>query len=57
MEERIRFITYKGQQVLLVDITNCTAAEMIELAPLVPAQVATEPRGSVLLLAPGAVGL
>jgi len=51
MEERIRFITYKGQQVLLVDITNCTAAEMIELAPLVPAQVATEPRGSVLLLA------
>jgi len=51
MEERIRFIAYKGRQVLLVDITNCTAAEMMTLAPLVPAQIATEPPGSVLLLA------
>jgi hypothetical protein len=51
MEERIRFITHKGRQVLLVDCTNCTAVEMMELAPLVPAQMATEPRGSVLLLA------
>jgi hypothetical protein len=51
MEERIRFVNYKGKQVLLVDVTNCTAAEMIELAPLVPAQIASEPRGSVLLLA------
>ena len=51
MEERIRFISYKGRQVLLVDVTNCTAAEMMALAPLVPAQIATEPPGSVLLLA------
>jgi hypothetical protein len=51
MEERIRFVSYKGKQVLLVDVTNCTVAEMIELAPLVPAQIASEPRGSVLLLA------
>src|SRR5215471_21651129 len=51
MEERIRFITYKDRQVLLVDVTNCTAAEMIALAPLVPAHIASEPRGSVLLLA------
>jgi hypothetical protein len=51
MEERIRFIAYKGRQVLLVDVTNCTAAEMMTLAPLVPAQIATEPPGSVLLLA------
>jgi hypothetical protein len=51
MEERIRFVTYKGQRVLLVDVTNCTTAQMIELARLVPTHVASEPRGSVLLLA------
>ena len=51
MEERIRFISYKGRQVLLVDVTNCTTAEMMALAPLVPAQIASEPQGSVLLLA------
>ena len=51
MEERIRFISYQGRQVLLVDVTNCTAAEMMALAPLVPAQITTEPPGSVLLLA------
>jgi len=51
MEERIRFITHHGKQVMLVDCTNCSVAEMIELAPLVPAQIANEPRASVLLLA------
>ena len=51
MEERIRFITHKGQKILLVDMTNCSAAEMIALAPLVPSYVSGEPKGSVLLLA------
>lgn len=51
MEERIRCISHRGKPVLLVDCTNCTTAEMIELAPLVPAQMADEPLGSVLLLA------
>jgi len=51
MEERIRFITHRGKQVLLVDISNCTPAEMNQLSRLVPAYVAAEPRGSVLLLA------
>ena len=51
MEERIRFITYKGKPVLLVDVSNCTTAEMIKLASLLPAHLAAEPRGSVLLLA------
>ncbi len=36
MEERIRFITYKGKPVLLVDVSNCTTAEMIKLASLLP---------------------
>lgn len=50
MEERIRYITYKGRRVLLVDVTNCVPAELIQLAHLVPTYVASEPRGSVLLL-------
>ena len=51
MEERIRFISHHGQQVLLVDVTNCTTAEMIELGRMVPSYVASEPLGSLLLLA------
>jgi hypothetical protein len=51
MEERIRFITHRGQQVLLVDLSNCTAEEVSKLARLVPTYVTTQPRGSVLLLA------
>jgi SpoIIAA-like len=51
MEERIRFITHRGQQVLLVDVSNCTSAEMIALAQVLPSHLADEPLGSVLLLA------
>jgi len=51
MEERIRFVDHHGQQILLVDVTNCTPAEMIEIGRLVPSYVSSEPRGSVLLLA------
>ena len=51
MEERIRFVTHRGRQVLLVDVTHCTTAELIELGQLVPRYVSAEPRGSVLLLA------
>lgn len=51
MEERIRFIDHRGHQILLVDVTNCTTAEMIELGRMVPAYVASAPRGSLLLLA------
>ena len=51
MEERIRFITHRGRQVLLVDVSNCTSAEMIKLSQLLPTHLAVEPRGSVLLLA------
>jgi len=51
MEERIRFITHRGQQILLVDVSNCTSAEMIALAKVLPSHLADEPLGSVLLLA------
>ena len=51
MEERIRFITHHGKQGLLVDVSNCTTEEMVRLGQLLPARLASEPRGSVLLLA------
>jgi|SRR5579864_362594 len=51
MEERIRFITHKGKEILLVDISHCSAPELARIARLVPAQTVVKPRGSVLLLA------
>jgi hypothetical protein len=51
MEDRIRFIEHKGKQILLVDVSRCTPAEVAKIVLLVPSYVTTEPRGSVLLLA------
>jgi len=51
VEERIRFITHKGQSVLFVDLSNCTAEQLTAAGEFVPAFVAAQPRGSVLLLA------
>jgi hypothetical protein len=51
MEERIRFIEHLGKQILLVDVSHCSAREVETLARLVPSYVTSEPLGSVLLLA------
>jgi hypothetical protein len=51
MEDRIGFIEHKGKQILLVDVSHCTPAEVAKVVLLVPSYVTTEPRGSVLLLA------
>ncbi|MGA7928414.1 MAG: hypothetical protein WB799_12470 [Candidatus Sulfotelmatobacter sp.] len=51
MEDRIRFIEHQGKQILLVDVSHCTPAEVAKVALLVPSYVTSEPRGSVLLLA------
>ncbi len=51
MEERIRFIEHRGQQILLVDASHCTHQEVEKLCLLVPTYVTAEPRGSLLLLA------
>jgi hypothetical protein len=51
MKDRIRFIEHKGQQVLLVDLSNCTPEQISTASRLVPTFLATQPRGSVLLLA------
>jgi hypothetical protein len=51
MDERIRFITHEGKQILLVDFTNCLAREVEQIARNVTNYVTVQPRGSVLVLA------
>ncbi|HZR66535.1 MAG TPA: hypothetical protein VFA85_15430 [Terriglobales bacterium] len=51
MEEQICFITHNGIRVLLIDLSNCSPGQVSQLCKLVPAQVSSEPPGSVLLLA------
>ena len=51
MEDRIRFITHEGKQILLADISHCSPAEVQKVARVVPNLVMIQPRESVLLLA------
>jgi hypothetical protein len=51
MDDRIRFITHQGKQILLVDVSHCSAAELLKISHMVPHYVQAEPLGSVLLLA------
>jgi hypothetical protein len=51
MEDRISIIEHKGKQILLVDLSHCTPAEVAKISLVVPSYVTSEPRGSVLLLA------
>jgi len=48
--DRIRFVTHRGQRVLLLDFTNCNAEEVAAIADQAPAIVTQEPSGSVLAL-------
>ena len=50
MEDRIRFITHQGEQILLVDLSNCSTAEVERIIRAVPGVVTTRPRASVLIL-------
>jgi hypothetical protein len=50
MDDRIRLITHQGRAILLVDASNCSPAELLQLSRIVPQHVTTEPRSSVLLL-------
>ena len=49
--DRIRFITHRGQRILLLDCTDCSAAEVAAIDDHVPDTVSPEPLASVLLLA------
>jgi len=48
--DRVRFITHQSKQILLVDLTDCNAEEVIELLTQVQRIVTTQPRKSALTL-------
>src|SRR5580692_13113119 len=48
--DHVRFITHQGKQILLIDASNCSAAEVEKIFRAVPEFVTTRPRGSVLIL-------
>lgn len=51
MDDRIQSMTHKGKRILLVDLSNCSAAEVKKISELVPKFASNYPKGSVLLLA------
>jgi hypothetical protein len=48
--DRVRFVIHQGKQILLTDLTNCAAEEVIELLTEVQRMVTAQPRKSVLTL-------
>ena len=48
--DRVRFITHQGKAVLLTDLTNCAAEEVIELLTEVQRIVTAQPHKSVITL-------
>jgi hypothetical protein len=51
VHERIQLINHQKKQILLVDLSNCSAVEVEKIARAAPEYITTQPRGSVLLLA------
>jgi hypothetical protein len=51
MTSRIQFIAHHGKQIVLVDLSGCSAREVEKTARLIPELVTTLPRRSVLILA------
>jgi hypothetical protein len=50
MHERIHVIRHQAKQILFVDCSTCSAAEVEKIARLVPEVVTAQPRASVLML-------
>ena len=48
--DRVRFINYQGKQILFIDLTNCSAEEVIKRLTEVQCMVTAQPRESVLTL-------
>ena len=49
--DRIRFVTYRDQRILLLDFTNCSADEVASISESAPDIVTHEPLRSVLVVA------
>jgi len=50
MHERISVLARNGKTIVLVDVSDCSARKVEQIAREVPEHVTRQPRGSVLLL-------
>ena len=50
MTNRVQFITHQGKQILVVDLSNCSAVEVERIVRALPELVTTRPLRSVLIL-------
>jgi hypothetical protein len=50
LTHHIHFINHQGKQVLLLDVSNCSADEVEKIFRAVPELVTSRPRNSVLIL-------
>jgi hypothetical protein len=50
LSNRLRFITHQAKRILLIDVSNCSAAEVEKIFRAVPELVTTHLRGSVRLI-------
>jgi len=48
-DDRIKFITHQGKQILTVDLSNCSADRVEKILRELPEVVTTRPFGSVLI--------
>ncbi len=51
MEDRVRFLEHKGQQILLCDFSHCSADKLPAIIEEIKEEVAQHPPNSVLTLA------
>ncbi len=51
LDDRLHFVKHKGQAILELDFSHCSAEDALLLLDMIRATVARQPRGSVLILA------
>jgi hypothetical protein len=51
LDDRLHFVKHKGQVVLVLDLSQCSAKEVLLLVDMLRATVARQAPGSVLILA------
>lgn len=51
LDERLRFIKHKGHAIYVIDLTNCSAKELLLLVEQIRADVARHAPGSLVTLA------
>jgi hypothetical protein len=50
LPDHVRFVSHRGKQILIIDLSNCSSDEVEKTLRAVPNLVMTHPRNSVLIL-------